>query len=67
MKIYIADIFLYDTDDEYDYIIPGSIYKEVKGFDQKVKALNYLRDVRKLCKKSKRYDVDDSQIIEQDL
>ena len=45
MKVWLVEIFVYNLDDEYGYI--SRHYRESKVFDQKVKALNYLRDFKK--------------------
>lgn len=46
MKIWIAEIFVYNRDDEYGYIT--DFFKDSKPFDRKEKALNYIRDFRKI-------------------
>ena len=46
MKMWIAEIFVYNIEDEYGYIT--DFFKDNKPFDRKEKALNYIRDFRKI-------------------
>lgn len=48
MNIWLVEIFVYNTDDEYGNI--SFFFRKNKVFDQEVKARNYLRDFRKRVK-----------------
>lgn len=75
MKVWLVEIFIYCEDDEYGYI--AAHYRDNKVFDQKVKALNYLRDFRKKLKNNNvyrsrelgiySYYIDESKITEIEL
>lgn len=73
MKVWLVEIFVYCEDDEYGYI--SAHYRDNKVFDQKVKALNYLNNFRKILKSNRcyrefgiyKYYTDESKITEIDL
>ena len=73
MKVWLVDIFVYCEDDEYGYI--SAYYRDNKVFDQKVKALNYLKDFRKMLKNDRqrselgiyKWYIDESKINEIEL
>lgn len=48
MKVWVAVIFVYNTEDEYGYIT--NHFLDSKPFDRKEKALNYIRDFRRLLR-----------------
>lgn len=53
MKIWLVEIFVYNTNDEYGDV--NFYFRKNKVFDQEVKALNYLRDFRKKVKCTDKY------------
>ena len=63
MKIWLVEIFVYNTDDEYGDI--NFFFRKNKVFNQEVKARNYLRDFRKRVKNLNKYNyVFDGEIID---
>lgn len=63
MKIWLVEIFVYNTNDEYGDI--NFFFRKNKAFNQEVKARNYLRDFRKRVQNLNRYgNIFDGEIID---
>lgn len=53
MKVWLVEIFVYNTNDEYGDI--NFFFRKNKVFNQEVKARNYLRDFRKRVQNHNKY------------
>lgn len=63
MKIWLVEIFVYNTNDEYGDI--NFFFRKNKVFNQEVKARNYLRDFRKRVQNLNKYkNIFDGEIVE---
>lgn len=63
MKVWLVEIFVYNTNDEYGDI--NFFFRKNKVFSQEVKARNYLRDFRKRVQNLSRYEnIFDGEIID---
>jgi hypothetical protein len=63
MKVWLVEIFVYNTNDEYGDI--NFFFRKNKAFSQEVKARNYLRDFKKRVKNLNRYkNIFDGEIID---
>lgn len=63
MKVWLVEIFVYNTNDEYGDI--NFFFRKNKVFNQEVKARNYLRDFRKRVQNLSRYEnIFDGEIID---
>jgi len=63
MKVWLVEIFVYNTNDEYGDI--NFFFRKNKVFNQEVKARNYLRDFRKRVQNLGRYEnIFDGEIID---
>lgn len=63
MKVWLVEIFVYNTNDEYGDI--NFFFRKNKVFNQEVKARNYLRDFKKRVQNLNRYgNIFDGEIVD---